>query len=294
LYGTKQAGREWYTLFDSFLRAHWFKSNAADHCFYSLTINNDEYVILLLYVDDVIIASTSQGLTLRFVNLIGKRFRISFSGELKSYLNIAIEHDRAGKTVYLSQSRYIEEMIAQFDIPVDKSVNTPMQENLKLLATEEEILSPKQSQYVAKFPYRQLVGAIIYLNVCTRPVVSYAISILAQFNSSPTFLAIKALLRLAKFLFNTRFDRLALGGGATIPVITSFCDSDWGGCVNTRFSRSGHMTFMGNGPITWYSKRQTNVAQLSAEAEFMAKAPCIQNSNYCRRVVNAACIPNVK
>ena len=68
-----------------------------------------------------------------------------------------------------------------------------MQENLKLLATEEEILSPKQSQYVAKFPYRQLVGAIIYLNVCTRPVVSYAISILAQFNSSPTFLAIKAL-----------------------------------------------------------------------------------------------------
>ena len=55
-----------------------------------------------------------------------------------------------------------------------------------------------------------------------------------------------------------------------IPVITSFCDSDWGGCVNTRFSRSGHVTFMGNGPITWYSKRQTNVAQSSAEAEFMA------------------------
>ena len=91
------------------------------------------------------------------MNLIGKRFHISFSGELKSYLKIAIEHDRTGKTVYLSQSRYIEEMIAQFDIPVDKSVNTPMQENLKLLATEEEILSPKQSQYVAKFPYRQLV-----------------------------------------------------------------------------------------------------------------------------------------
>ena len=124
------------------------------------------------------------------------------------------------------------------------------------------------------------MGAIIYLNVCTRPVVSYAISILAQFSSSPTFLAIKALL----FPFNTRFDRLALGGGATIPVITSFCDSDWGGCVNTRFSRSGHVTFMGNGPITWYSKRQTNVAQSSAEAEFMAKAPCIQNTNYCRRV----------
>ena len=294
LYGTKQAGREWYILFDSFLRSHGFKPNAADHCFYSLIINDHEWVILLLYVDDVIVASTSHKLTMRYVKIIGERFRISFSGELKSYLNIAIEHDRAGRTVYLGQSRYIEEMIAQFDIPLDKSVRTPMQENLKLLATEEESLSPKQSQYVHKFPYRQLVGAIIYLNVCTRPTVSYAISILAQFNSSPTFLAIKALLRLAKFLFNTRHERLALGGGARTPVITSFCDSDWGGCINTRYSRSGHVTFMGNGPITWYSKRQTNVAQSSAEAEFMAKTPCIQNSNYCRRVVNCACIPNVK
>jgi hypothetical protein len=44
-------------------------------------------------------------------------------------LNIAIEHDRAGRTVYLSQTRYIEEMIAQFDIPLDASVKTPMQEN---------------------------------------------------------------------------------------------------------------------------------------------------------------------
>ena len=151
LYGTKQAGREWYILFDSFLRGLGFKPNAADHCFYSLIINDHEWVILLLYVDDVIIAATSQKLTLKYVKLIGERFRISFSGQLKSYLNIAIEHDRAGRTVYLSQTRYIEEMIAQFDIPLDASVKTPMKENLKLLATEEESLSPKQSQYVHKW-----------------------------------------------------------------------------------------------------------------------------------------------
>ena len=50
---------------------------------------------------------------------------------------------------------------------------------------------------------------------------------------------------------------------------------------------------MGNGPVTWYSKRQTNCAQSSAEAEFMALAPCIQNSNSCRRIVNCANIPNI-
>jgi hypothetical protein len=293
LYGTKQASREWYLMIDKFLKDQGFKPNKADHCFYSLIINNHEYVLLLLYVDDIIIAATSKELTMKYVKIIGQRFRISFSGELRSYLNIGIEHDRAGKIVYLSQTRYIEEMIAQFEIPTDPSVHIPMQENLKLLAAEEESATTKQLQYAEKFPYRKLIGAIIYLNVCTRPAISYAISILAQFNAKPTFLACKALVRLAKYIFNTKSDRLALGGSST-PTITSFCDSDWGGCVNTRYSRSGHITFMGNGPVVWYSKRQTSMAQSSAEAEFMAKAPCVQNSNYCRRVVNCIGIPHVK
>jgi hypothetical protein len=293
LYGTKQAGRQWYLLLDEFLKSQGFVPNKADHCFYTLIINNVEYVLLLLYVDDIIIAATSAELCLKYAKIIGKRFRISYSGELISYLNISIAHDRDGKKISLSQTRYIEDLINQFDISIDTSIRSPMQENLKLLATEEESVTPKQLQYAGKFPYRQLIGAILYLNMCTRPDISYAVSILAQFNVKPTFLACKALVRLARFIYNTRNDKLILGGGADIPVITSFCDSDWGGCINTRYSRSGHIIFMGNGPVTWYSKRQTNVAQSSAEAEFMAKAPCIQNTNFCRRIVNSANIPNV-
>ena len=294
LYGTKQAGREWYILFDSFLKELGFRPNRADHCFYTLVISPTEYVLLLLYVDDVIIASTSETLTMKYVSIIGKRFRISFSGKLTSYLNIGISHNRELKTVSMSQERYIEELIEEYAIPTDPSIRTPMQENLKLSATEEESTTPRQLQYVAKFPYRKLIGAIIYLNVCTRPTISYAISILAQFNAKPTFLACKALLWLCKFLFNTKSDKLTLGGGVSTPVVTSFCDSDWGGCVNTRYSRSGHVVFIGNGPVVWYSKRQTNVAQSSAEAEFIAKSPCCQNSNFVRRVINCANIPGIR
>ena len=153
--------------------------------------------------------------------------------------------------------------------------------------------TPRQLQYVANFPYRNLIGVIIYLNVCTRPTISYAMAILAQFNAKPTFLACKALQWLCKFLYNTKSDKLTLGGVST-PVITSFCDSDWGGCVNTRYSRSGHVVFIGNGPVVLYSKRQTNVAQSSAEAEFIAKAPCCQNSNFVRRFINCANIPGIR
>ncbi len=71
---------------------------------------------------------------------------------MSTYLNIANSHDRDKKIVCLSQEKYIQEMINEFEIPIDKLIRTPMQENLKLVATEEENTTPKQLQYVAKFP----------------------------------------------------------------------------------------------------------------------------------------------
>ena len=61
--------------------------------------------------------------------------------------------------------------------------------------------------------------------------------------------------------------------------------------MDTRYSRSGHIVFMGNGPVVWYSKMQSLAAQSTMEAEFIAKAPAIQNVNYCRRNLNSAGLP---
>ena len=136
-------------------------------------------------------------------------------------------------------------------VPQNRLVNTPMLENLKLLATEEENLTREQSRYISTFPHHKLIGCLLYVNVCTRPAISYAISMLAQFNNSPTYQACQVLVQLAQFVYNTRQDRLALCGGADRPDITTYSDSDWGGCHDTRISRSGHIVFMGNGPVIW-------------------------------------------
>ena len=79
----------------------------------------------------------------------------------------------------MSQERYIEELIEEYQIPKDPSIRTLTQENLKPPVLEEESSTTRQLQYVANFPYRKLIGVIIYLNVCTQPTISYAISILA-------------------------------------------------------------------------------------------------------------------
>jgi hypothetical protein len=284
----------WYLDIDSFLKSEGFKANKADHCFYTLIVNNTDYVLLLLYVDDIIVSASTLLLAKKYVDIIGRHYRCTMLGELKQYLNIQIDHDQQSKK-YLCQEQYIKAMIRTFAhvVPENASITTPMLENLKLITTEEETLTAEQSQFVSTFPYRQLIGATLYVNVCTRPAISYAISVLAQFNNSPTHQACLSLVRLAQFVYNTRKDRLALCEGVSKPLITAFCDSDWAGCRETRISRSGHIIYMGNGPVVWYSKKQTSTALSSCEAEYMAMTPCIQNINYCRRIVNCARIPNV-
>ena len=97
-----------------------------------------------------------------------------------------------------------------------------MQENLNLPLEEEPNATRAQLAYVSQFPYRRLISVIIYLNVCTRVDVSYHISYLAKFNNKPTFLACKALWRLAKYLYHTRTEKLHLAGNAGRSASSDF------------------------------------------------------------------------
>jgi hypothetical protein len=229
---------------------------------------------------------------MKYVKLIGKKFKTSYSGKLEEYLNIAIVHDMEKHTITMSQTRYIEVFFAQFKLQEDDRVKLPMQPNLWLPAVEEEELTPKQSYYVKMFPYRQLLGCILYLNICTKPMISHAVSLLGKFAAKHTFLACKALVHLAKYVFNTRFELLTLGGTNFNQV--NYCDSDWAGDKNTVKSRGGSICFLGNGPTLWYSKMQGPTAQSTMEAEYMSMAPAMQNMNFIRNIVNQTRIPGIR
>jgi hypothetical protein len=289
IYGTKQGGRQWWITIDDFIIDLGFIPNPSDHCLYTLILAAD-YVILILYVDDIILAATTTALRDKYVSIFKQKWKVTYNGELEEFLNIQISRDQARAMVHMSQEKYIATFFDQYEFQADATVDTPMQENLKLPAEEESGVTQKQLDFVSNFPYQRIVGCILYVNICTMPTLSYAVSTLSQFNKNPTFLACKALIRCVKYIYNQRKAGLWLGGGR---AIVGYFDSDWAGCINTRYSRSGSIHFFGNGPITWLSKMQSIVALSTMEAEHTAAVPAIQNNIWIRNLVKSTNIPSL-
>ena len=63
IYGLKQASRQWYLKFDETIRKFEFKENDEDNCIYA-KFKSEKFIFLILYVDDILLASSDVGLLL--------------------------------------------------------------------------------------------------------------------------------------------------------------------------------------------------------------------------------------
>ncbi|GJW27905.1 cysteine-rich receptor-like protein kinase 8 [Tanacetum coccineum] len=140
---------------------------------------------------------------------------------------------------------------------------TPMDPIAKLNETDGDPL-PDPTQY------RTIVGKLIYLTL-TRPDLSFAAQALSQFSYNPRTPHLAALQRVMRYI------KLCPGQGIYFPTsnkleLTTYCDSDWASCQTTRRSVSCYAIFLGNGLISWQSKKQLVVSRSSTEAEYRSLA----------------------
>ncbi len=290
IYGSKSAGWQWFLDIDAYLKSIGFVSNKAAPCFYSIIIG-ENFVILLLYVDDIIIGSTTTALKAKYYSLLRKKCKITFNEILTDFFDIALKRDRKMRQYHYVSRCICRRFSQDFQLPRDPSVQTPFTENLRIRSTERNDITPAQRAYGRNFPYKNLIGVVLYCNICTMPRILYAVSGLAKFTSNPVFDVCKKLIRLCKFMYNDRHRRLTIGGGR---AIVSYSDSDWAGDPEKRRSRSGCITFIGNTPFAWLLKTQNDTASSTLQAEHNAMVPCIQNGTYCKKVMNSTGIPGLK
>ena len=107
LYGLKQAPRQWYKKFDSFMVGHGYTRTNADHCVYVKKFPNGKFVILLLYVDDMLIVGQDAGVIGYLKKDLVKSFDMKDLGPVRQILGMQILCDRKAKKLWLSQEKYI-------------------------------------------------------------------------------------------------------------------------------------------------------------------------------------------
>ncbi|RVW83869.1 Retrovirus-related Pol polyprotein from transposon TNT 1-94 [Vitis vinifera] len=124
LYGLKQTPRQWYKKFDSFMHRIGFKRCEADHCCYVKSFDNS-YIILLLYVDDMLIAGSDIAEINNLKKQLSKQFAMKDLGVAKQILGMRIIRDKANGTLKLSQSKYVKKVLSKFNMNETKPVSTP-------------------------------------------------------------------------------------------------------------------------------------------------------------------------
>ena len=170
----------------------------------------------------------------------------------------------------LGQERHIDELVKKFNLVGHKPVYSPMDSKINL--------EPSTNSNCT-LPYRELLGALLWITRCTRPDIYYSVVYLSKFASSYDESHYKALTRVLKYISTTRnlrlaFDKVTPDGISASDVyevgLEWFSDSDWAGDASDRKSVSGAIGFLCGSPISWLSKKQHTVALSSCEAEYYA------------------------
>ena len=115
IYGLNQASRQWYLKFDLVISGFGFKENQVDECVY-MKLEGKNFIFLILYVDDILFASTNLDLLKETKSFLSKKFNMKDLCEAKYVLGIEIKRDRSRFLLGLSQQSYINTVLKRFDM----------------------------------------------------------------------------------------------------------------------------------------------------------------------------------
>ncbi|KAJ3474391.1 hypothetical protein NLI96_g12482 [Meripilus lineatus] len=266
IYGLKQSGRYWYQEFSQALGELGFVKCAADPCVFYHRSSSGDILIIAIHVDDSTIVANSLRFLSKFKERISQRFEMTDLGEIRFLLGFEITRDRPARTIHLSQRAYLTDIISRFNLTDSYPLSIPIPPGT-ILSIEQSPQTAEEIQDMKMVPYRELIGALMYASIGTRPDISFSVSLLAQFMSNPGRAHWEAAKRVLRYVKGTLDYRLTYG--STTSGLESFSDADWAS-QSHRHSISGYIFLIDGGAISWSSKKQPIIALSTAEAEYIA------------------------
>ena len=212
-------------------------------------------------MDDIIVTGPNSSSITSLISQLQHDCAVKDLGPLHFFLGIeAIMSDHG---FYLSQRRYISDLLRKTNMHEAKPISSPMASSTSLSQYQGTPLLDPSS-------YRSTVGSLQYLSL-TRLDINFAVNKVCQFMTNPTDLHWSAVKRILRYLKHTSHHSLLLHKDSNF-TIQAFSDADWASSPDDRRSTSGYCLFLGRNLISWSSRKQQTVSRSSTESEYRAIA----------------------
>jgi hypothetical protein len=267
LYGLKQAPGAWFSRLNQYLQKQGYKRGTTENNLY-IKIQDKNMFFVVVYVDDIIFGSNLTTLRRKFATKMKEEFEMSMLGELSFFLGLQVNQTKNG--IFVSQTKYIKDMLKKFQMEDNKPMSTPMVTGCKLSLEDD-------STKVDETMYRSMIGSLLY-STTTRPDIMQAIQLVRRFQSAPRETHLKSVKGIFRYLQGT------LEIGLWYPKdkylnLTTYTDVDWAGHIDDRKCTSGGAFFLGKSLVAWSSKKQTSTSLSTVEEK------CIDDGSCCTQVL---------
>jgi len=266
----------WYATLDAFLKSQGFDNIDPDACLY-LLMDEGEIIIVLVYVDDLLLAASSLAAIYKIKDALHKRFEMKDLGEAKFILGLEIRRDKAFGTLKLSQSEYAGKVLEMSGMDECNPIGTPLEVGLQLVKADESDDA---------LPYVEAVGSVMKLMVGTRPDFAFAFGKLSRFVSCYGKEHWAAIKRVLWFVQGSMDKGLVFNKNSSF-VLQGWSDADWAGDNETQRSTTDFTFIFGGAAVSWGSKLQKTVALSTMEAEYMALCEASKEAVWLNKLVQS-------
>ena len=285
LYGLASAGRLWSDKLCKFMEKQGFKRSHNDPALYIRGKAGKGLFMITTWVDDLILAASRKDVENFMQAIESSELDASAHGDLHFILNMQIKRDREKRTITLSQSSYIRNLLESFHMQDAKKMLTPLPPHTTLSAESDDIISEVDTS-IDLSRYRELVGSLNYLANTVRADISFAVGQLSRYLAKPRPHHWHAATHCLKYLKGTADLGVTYNGDVDNKnVIIGYADSDYAGDKSNARSTSGYVFMLNGAAISWRSQRQSVVAQSTAEAELMSASLAAQEAIHLRMLL---------
>ncbi|KAK9018726.1 hypothetical protein V6N11_033773 [Hibiscus sabdariffa] len=283
IYGLKQASRSWNLRFNEAIQEFGFIRNEDEPCVYK-KFSGSIVSFLVLYVDDILIIGNDIPTLQSIKTWLSSCFSMKDLGEAAYILGVKIYRDRSRRLLGLSQSTYIDKVLKRFSMEESKRGFLPMRHGISL-SKEMCPSTPQERERMSQIPYASAIGSIMYAMICTRPDLSYALSMTSRYQANPGEGHWTAVKNILKYLRRTKDVFLVYGGEEELRI-KGYTDASFQTDKDDSRSQSGFVFCLNGGAVSWKSSKQETIADSTTKAEYVSASEATKDDVWIKEFIS--------